>query len=185
MCNHAAPSQATLPKHRLLCTHLPRGYSTRVSGISARVHVASPAVTRAQPTGPWLIARRTFAVKRGRGGRGGGGGGRGRGRGGPGRGRGRGRGGPPPEAHRINEKIRGVKEVRLINDDGTFVGIVPFAEALQAARKQSVDLVEVAPQAKPVVCKLQDYKRVRCCSADARLCHRIFHFRTCVDARAL
>ena len=57
---------------------------------------------------------------------------------------------------RTNDAIR-VREVRLIDEDGGQKGIVPTVEALQMARDRGVDLVEVAPQARPPVCKLLDY----------------------------
>ncbi|HEY0592117.1 MAG TPA: translation initiation factor IF-3, partial [Thermoanaerobaculia bacterium] len=66
---------------------------------------------------------------------------------------------PPrlPEAeNRINELIR-VPEVRLIDDEGNQVGIVPIDQARQMAREKELDLVEIAPQAKPPVCKIMDY----------------------------
>jgi len=61
---------------------------------------------------------------------------------------------------RINEAIR-VREVRLIGDDGKQYGLVPTLEALKIAQEQGVDLVEVAPQAKPPVCKLLDYGKFK------------------------
>lgn len=61
---------------------------------------------------------------------------------------------------RTNEAIR-VREVRLIGSDGEQLGIVPTLEALKMAREQEVDLVEVAPQAKPPVCKLLDYGKYK------------------------
>lgn len=61
---------------------------------------------------------------------------------------------------RTNEAIR-VREVRLIGSDGQQLGIVPTLEALRMAREQSVDLVEVAPLAKPPVCKILDYGKFK------------------------
>ena len=66
---------------------------------------------------------------------------------------------PPrlPEAeNRINEFIR-VPEVRLIDDEGNQVGIVPTDRARELAREKELDLVEIAPGAKPPVCKIMDY----------------------------
>jgi translation initiation factor IF-3 len=57
---------------------------------------------------------------------------------------------------RINEEIR-VPEVRLIDEDGAQIGVVSIAEALQIARTRETDLVEVAPNASPPVCRLMDY----------------------------
>lgn len=56
----------------------------------------------------------------------------------------------------INEGIR-ASEVRLIDEDGAQLGVVPIAEALQIARTRDTDLVEVAPNAQPPVCRLMDY----------------------------
>ena len=61
---------------------------------------------------------------------------------------------------RINEGIR-VREVRLIDADGNQKGIVPTFEALQLARQAGQDLVEVAPQAQPPVCKILDYGKYK------------------------
>lgn len=61
---------------------------------------------------------------------------------------------------RINEQIR-VREVRLIDDEGEQKGIVPTIEALKMAKEQELDLVEVAPQANPPVCKILDYGKYR------------------------
>ncbi len=61
---------------------------------------------------------------------------------------------------RTNEAIR-VREVRLIGSDGEQLGIVPTLEALKMAREKELDLVEVAPQAKPPVCKLLDYGKYK------------------------
>lgn len=61
---------------------------------------------------------------------------------------------------RVNERIR-IREVRLIDDEGNQVGIVPTFEALQMARDKGLDLVEVAPNAMPPVCRLMDYGKFR------------------------
>ncbi|WP_363315434.1 translation initiation factor IF-3 [Thermosulfurimonas sp.] len=58
--------------------------------------------------------------------------------------------------YRVNEKIR-AREVRLIGPDGKQIGIVPLREALAKAEEYGLDLVEVAPQARPPVCKIMDY----------------------------
>ncbi|TVR59487.1 MAG: translation initiation factor IF-3 [Spirochaetaceae bacterium] len=60
----------------------------------------------------------------------------------------------------INEMIR-VREVRLVDENGGQLGIVPTVEALKMARERSLDLVNVAPQAKPPVCKLLDYGKYK------------------------
>ena len=56
----------------------------------------------------------------------------------------------------INEEIRD-KEVRLIGSDGEQLGIVDIAQAQQLADEKNLDLVKIAPQAKPPVCKIMDY----------------------------
>lgn len=62
--------------------------------------------------------------------------------------------------HRINREIR-VPEVRLTGVDGAQIGIVSTAEALRMAEEYDVDLVEVAPNAQPPVCRLMDYGKFR------------------------
>jgi translation initiation factor IF-3 len=54
-----------------------------------------------------------------------------------------------------------VPEVRLIDDDGNQVGIVKTDEALETARERGLDLVEVAANAKPPVCKIMDYGKFK------------------------
>jgi translation initiation factor IF-3 len=68
----------------------------------------------------------------------------------------------PPERDqtRINERIR-VPEVRLIDENGEQVGIVPTAEALERARERDLDLVEVAAQSKPPVTRILDYSKYK------------------------
>jgi translation initiation factor IF-3 len=68
----------------------------------------------------------------------------------------------PPERDttRINEKI-GAREVRLVGADGEQVGIVTRDEALERAREADLDLVAVAPQADPPVCRLLDYSKYK------------------------
>jgi translation initiation factor IF-3 len=61
---------------------------------------------------------------------------------------------------RINERIR-VPEVRLVGPGGEQVGIVPIAQALSMARERDLDLVEVASEARPPVCKLMDYGKFK------------------------
>ena len=60
----------------------------------------------------------------------------------------------------INEQIRD-KEVRLIGEDGEQLGIVPGKEALRLAQEAELDLVKIAPTAKPPVCKIIDYGKYR------------------------
>ncbi|GHU62401.1 translation initiation factor IF-3 [Clostridia bacterium] len=60
----------------------------------------------------------------------------------------------------INEQIRD-KEVRLIGQDGEQLGMMPSREALQKARDEGLDLVKIAPTAKPPVCKIVDYGKYK------------------------
>ena len=68
----------------------------------------------------------------------------------------------PPERDttRVNERIR-VPEVRLIGDDGKQVGIIKTAEALKYAQERELDLVEVAPDSRPPVCRVLDYSKYK------------------------
>jgi len=61
---------------------------------------------------------------------------------------------------RINEQIR-VSPVRVIGDDGTQLGIMPTDDALKEARKVGLDLVEVAPNERPTVCRIMDYGKFK------------------------
>jgi translation initiation factor IF-3 len=61
---------------------------------------------------------------------------------------------------RINERIR-LSPVRLIDDKGEQIGVIPVDEALQLAREKGLDLVEVAANSRPIVCKIMDYGRFR------------------------
>lgn len=64
------------------------------------------------------------------------------------------------DEHRINERIR-VPQVRLIDEKGTQVGVVPTFEALSMARERGLDLMEVSPNAQPPVCKICDYGKFK------------------------
>jgi translation initiation factor IF-3 len=66
----------------------------------------------------------------------------------------------PPAGPRINRAIR-VPEVRLIDEDGAQLGVVPTVQAMEMARQKDLDLVEVAANAVPPVCKLLDYGRFK------------------------
>jgi translation initiation factor IF-3 len=68
----------------------------------------------------------------------------------------------PPERDttRINDRIR-VAEVRLIDENGEQVGVVPTGQALDRARDRDLDLVEIAPTAKPPVCRILDYSKYK------------------------
>lgn len=61
---------------------------------------------------------------------------------------------------RRNEQIR-AREVRVIGDDGEQLGILQRNEALGIARERGLDLVEVAPNAEPPVCRIMDYGKFR------------------------
>ena len=61
---------------------------------------------------------------------------------------------------RVNERIR-IREVRLIDENGKQIGVIPTREALETARERGLDLVEVQPNAVPPVCRLMDYGRFR------------------------
>jgi len=56
----------------------------------------------------------------------------------------------------VNEEIES-REVRLINAEGGQVGVVAIADALDAARKAGLDLVEISPESEPPVCRMMDY----------------------------
>lgn len=60
----------------------------------------------------------------------------------------------------INDEIR-AKEVRVIDSDGTQLGVIPFNQAMEIAIKKNLDLVQVAPQAKPPACKIMDYGKYK------------------------
>jgi translation initiation factor IF-3 len=68
---------------------------------------------------------------------------------------------------RVNEQIlRGpretrVRDVRLIDEEGQPLGIVPGRDALALAQEKGLDLIEVAPQANPPVCKIGDYGKIK------------------------
>jgi len=66
----------------------------------------------------------------------------------------------PKNLQRINEQIR-ISPVRVIAEDGTQLGIMASEEALQRARKVELDLVEVAPQESPPVCRIMDYGKYK------------------------
>lgn len=69
-------------------------------------------------------------------------------------------GGPISAETRINERIR-VPEVRLVGPGGEQVGIVRVEDALRLAYEADLDLVEVAPDARPPVCKIMDYGKFK------------------------
>lgn len=70
-------------------------------------------------------------------------------------------GGPRPgreqqRKHRINHEIK-VAEVRVVDTEGKMLGVMQRSEALRMAEEREVDLVEIAPQANPPVCRIIDY----------------------------
>lgn len=64
------------------------------------------------------------------------------------------------DEHRINERIR-VPQVRLIDHEGTQVGVTDTSQAMQMARDVGLDLVEISPNANPPVCKILDYGKFK------------------------
>ena len=68
----------------------------------------------------------------------------------------------PPERDqtRINDRIR-VPEVRLVGEDGKQIGVIKTSEALDYAQERDLDLVEVAPDARPPVCRVLDYSKFK------------------------
>ena len=63
-------------------------------------------------------------------------------------------------SYQINEEIND-KEVRLIDEDGTQLGIMPSPEAMKIAIEKELDLVKIAPGSNPPVCKIMDYGKYR------------------------
>jgi translation initiation factor IF-3 len=68
----------------------------------------------------------------------------------------------PPERDttRINDRIR-VPEVRLVGEDGKQIGVIKTSDALAYAQERDLDLVEVAPDARPPVCRVLDYSKYK------------------------
>ncbi|WP_456455172.1 translation initiation factor IF-3 [Thermovibrio sp.] len=64
------------------------------------------------------------------------------------------------EQTRVNERIR-AREVLVIDEDGTKLGVMPTLKALQLAKEKGLDLVEVSPNAKPPVCRIMDYGKYK------------------------
>ena len=63
-------------------------------------------------------------------------------------------------SHRVNEQIR-ISPVRVIGAAGEMLGVIPTSEAMTAAREAGLDLVEVAPQERPPVCKIMDFGKFK------------------------
>lgn len=64
------------------------------------------------------------------------------------------------QQNRVNDGIR-ITPIRVIDQDGTQLGVIPTAEALKKAQSQGLDLVEVAPEAKPPVCRIMDFGKFK------------------------
>src|SRR5687767_11393976 len=67
---------------------------------------------------------------------------------------------PERDQTRINERI-GVREVRLVDEDGKQIGVIETKQALQMAQERDLDLVEVAPDSRPPVARLLDYSKYK------------------------
>ena len=66
----------------------------------------------------------------------------------------------PNAGQRVNEMIR-IPQVRVISEEGEQLGVMSSAEALAKARAAGLDLVEVAAEAKPPVCRIMDYGKYK------------------------
>src|SRR5690554_7912493 len=64
------------------------------------------------------------------------------------------------ERTRVNQQIR-ISPVRVIDPEGEQIGILSIEQALEAAEERGLDLVEVAPMARPPVCRIMDYGKFR------------------------
>ncbi|MCX7956484.1 MAG: translation initiation factor IF-3 [Endomicrobia bacterium] len=62
--------------------------------------------------------------------------------------------------YRVNQYIR-AKDVRVIDENGHQIGVIPLQQALQKAQQLGLDLVEIAPQANPPVCKIIDFSKFK------------------------
>ncbi|HNZ26815.1 MAG TPA: translation initiation factor IF-3 [Spirochaetota bacterium] len=61
---------------------------------------------------------------------------------------------------RVNDQIR-IKEILLIDQDGTNIGVTPIGQALEMAEEAGLDLVEISPNSKPPVCKIINYGKYK------------------------
>ena len=66
----------------------------------------------------------------------------------------------PRDEVRVNERIR-AREIRVVDVDGTQLGVMTPPEAIERAADQGLDLVEVAPNAQPPVCRIMDYGKYK------------------------
>jgi translation initiation factor IF-3 len=62
--------------------------------------------------------------------------------------------------HRVNDQIR-ISPIRVVGHDGEMLGVIPTAEALKTASEAGMDLVEVAPNERPPVCRIMDYGKFK------------------------
>lgn len=67
---------------------------------------------------------------------------------------------PKTLVYRVNQQIT-AQEVRLLDENGEHIGVIPFEEALRKAQEMELDLIEIEPKANPPVCKLMDYGRLK------------------------
>jgi translation initiation factor IF-3 len=67
---------------------------------------------------------------------------------------------PIETSHRINEQIR-LSPVRVVDHEGRMLGVIPTSEALRQAIEVGLDLVEVAPNERPPVCRIMDYGKFK------------------------
>jgi translation initiation factor IF-3 len=70
------------------------------------------------------------------------------------------KGGPPTDSHRINEQIR-ISQVRVVDQNGQMLGVLATPDALRTAYDAGLDLVEVAPNERPPVCRILDYGKFK------------------------
>lgn len=62
---------------------------------------------------------------------------------------------------RLNDEIKGVSEVRLLDEEGEMIGVVPFERAIKASQDAELDLCEISPNAAPPVCRIMDYGKFK------------------------
>ena len=67
---------------------------------------------------------------------------------------------PVREGPRVNDQI-GVTSVRVVDENGEMLGVLPVQDALDRAKNSGLDLVEVSPHAAPPVCKILDYGKFK------------------------
>ena len=78
---------------------------------------------------------------------------------------------------RINEQIR-VSPIRVVSNDGTQLGIIPTEDALKLARDAGLDLVEVAPNEEPPVCRIMDYGKFKYQQRKKQTSGKVHHTKT-------